>query len=196
MVRLEDLSIGTHVTGLSGSGPATVESVQWIGQQALKVIFRDAGGQLGERLVYRDDEPALELIAAGRPWSFDGDGELMRLVSEAYRINLAWLFDPYVAITTSLIMPLPHQISAVYQEMLPRQPMRFLLADDPGAGKTIMAGLFIKELMVRGDLKRCLIISPGSLTEQWQDELYEKFGLDFETAHPGHDPGRPHRQPL
>jgi superfamily II DNA or RNA helicase len=116
----------------------------------------------------------------GRPWSFDGDGDLLRLVSEAYRINLAWLFDPYVAITTSIIEPLPHQISAVYEEMLPRQPMRFLLADDPGAGKTIMAGLLIKELKVRGDLERCLIISPGSLTDQWQDELAEKFGLNFE----------------
>jgi SNF2 family DNA or RNA helicase len=116
----------------------------------------------------------------GRPWSFDGDGDLLRLVSEAYRINLAWLFDPYVAITTSIIEPLPHQISAVYEEMLPRQPMRFLLADDPGAGKTIMAGLLIKDLKVRGDLERCLIISPGSLTDQWQDELAEKFGLNFE----------------
>jgi SNF2 family DNA or RNA helicase len=101
----------------------------------------------------------------GRPWSFDGDGDLMRLVSEAYRINLAWLFDPYVAITTSIIEPLPHQISAVYEEMLPRQPMRFLLADDPGAGKTIMAGLLIKELKIRGDLERCLIVTPGSLTD-------------------------------
>ena len=180
MARLEELNTGTRVVGLVGSGAATIESGQWIGQQALKVIFRDSAGQLGERLLYRDDEPSLDLVDAGRPWSFDGDGELLRLVSEAYRINLAWLFDPYVAITTSIIMPLPHQISAVYEEMLPRQPMRFLLADDPGAGKTIMAGLLIKELIVRGDLKRCLIISPGSLTEQWQDELYEKFGLNFE----------------
>ena len=180
MATLESLTTGARVSGLSGSGTATLETVQWIGQQALKVIFRDSAGQLGERLLYRDDEPSLQLVAAGRPWSFDGDGDLLRLVSEAYRINLAWLFDPYVAITTSIIMPLPHQISAVYEEMLPRQPMRFLLADDPGAGKTIMAGLFIKELIVRGDLKRCLIISPGSLTEQWQDELYEKFGLNFE----------------
>ena len=180
MTSLEDLSTGTRVTGLGGSGAATVESVQWIGQQALKVIFRDSAGQLGERLLYRDDEVSLELVEAGRPWSFDGDGELLRLVSEAYRINLAWLFDPYVAITTSIIMPLPHQISAVYEEMLPRLPLRFLLADDPGAGKTIMAGLLIKELMVRGDLKRCLIIAPGSLTDQWQDELHEKFGLGFD----------------
>ena len=180
MARLEDLTTGTRVKGLTASGSATVESAQWIGEQGLKVIYRDADGGLGERFIYRDDEPSLELVEMGRPWSFDGDGDLLRLVSEAYRINLAWLFDPYVAITTSIIEPLPHQISAVYEEMLPRQPMRFLLADDPGAGKTIMAGLFIKELKVRGDLERCLIVSPGSLTDQWQDELAEKFGLNFE----------------
>ena len=103
MTKLEDLSTGTRVTGLVGSGTATVESFQWIGQQALKVIFRDATGQLGERLLYRDDEPSLELVSAGRPWPFDGDGDLLRLVSVAYRINLAWLFDPYVAITTSIM---------------------------------------------------------------------------------------------
>jgi SNF2 family DNA or RNA helicase len=180
MAKLENLTTGTRLTGLAAAGAATVESVQWIGQQALKVIFRDGGGQLEERLLYRDDEPSLELVETGRPWSFDGDGDLLRLVSEAYRINLAWLFDRYVAITTSLVEPLPHQISAVYEEMLPRQPMRFLLADDAGAGKTIMAGLLIKELQVRGDLERCLIVSPGSLTDQWQDELWEKFGLSFD----------------
>ncbi len=180
MAKLEEIHAGTRMTGLLPTGVATVESIQWIGQQALKVIFRGQDNQLGERLLYRDDESTLEVVEAGRPWSFDGDGELLRLVSEAYRINLAWLFDPYVAITTSLIEPLPHQIAAVYEEMLPRQPMRFLLADDPGAGKTIMAGLFIKELKLRGDLQRCLIVSPGSLTDQWQDELWDKFGLDFE----------------
>jgi superfamily II DNA or RNA helicase len=80
----------------------------------------------------------------------------------------------------SRIEPLPHQITAVYGEMLPRQPLRFLLADDPGAGKTIMAGLLIKELIIRGDLERCLIIAPGNLVEQWQDELKEKFDLSFD----------------
>jgi superfamily II DNA or RNA helicase len=78
------------------------------------------------------------------------------------------------------VEPLPHQITAVYEAMLPRQPLRFLLADDPGAGKTIMAGLFIKELIARGDLKRCLVVCPGSLAEQWQDELYRRFQLSFE----------------
>ena len=110
----------------------------------------------------------------------DADGDLFRLVSEAKRISLAYLFDPFLAVHTSKLDPLPHQIEAVYGEMLPRQPLRFLLADDPGAGKTIMAGLFSKELMIRGDVERCLIVAPGSLVEQWQDELWQKFGLDFE----------------
>jgi superfamily II DNA or RNA helicase len=83
-------------------------------------------------------------------------------------------------VSSSTIDPLPQQISAVYEHMLPRQPMRFLLADDPGAGKTIMAGLLIKELLIRGELERCLIVAPGSLSEQWQDELKEKFELNFE----------------
>jgi SNF2 family DNA or RNA helicase len=179
-MKLEELTTGTRVKGLAASGVTIIENVQWIGDQGVKVIFKDSGGALAERLLYRDDEPTLDLVEAGRPWSFTGDGNLLRLASEAYRIQLAWLFDPFVAITTSVVEPLPHQISAVYEEMLPRQPMRFLLADDPGAGKTIMAGLLIKELKVRGDLERCLIVAPGSLTDQWQDELTEKFGLHFE----------------
>ena len=180
MMRLEELQTGAQLQGLDPRHAATVVSIRWIGNQCAEVVYETPTGGLDKRLVYRDDEASLEPVAAGRPWSFDGDGELLRLVSEAYRIHLAWLFDPYVAITTSVVEPLPHQISAVYEEMLPRQPMRFLLADDPGAGKTIMAGLLVKELLVRGDLERCLIISPGSLTEQWQDELWEKFGLHFQ----------------
>jgi superfamily II DNA or RNA helicase len=178
-MKLEDIQTGTRLRGLTPGSVATVKAVNWYGDQAVEVIF-DAGHGVQDRLVYRDDEASLELVEAGRPWSFDGDGELLRLVSEAHRIKLAWLFDPYLAVTTSIIEPLPHQISAVYDEMLPRQPLRYLLADDPGAGKTIMAGLLIRELMVRGELERCLIVSPGSLTEQWQDELAEKFGVEFE----------------
>ena len=110
--------------------------------------------------------------------SFDGDSDLFELVSEAHRIRLAYLFDPLWR-STSLVDPLP-QITAVYESMLSRQPLRFLLADDPGAGKTIMAGLLIKELIARGDLQRCLIVCPGNLVEQWQDELYRRFHLPFE----------------
>ena len=136
-VRLEDLQTGTRVCGLTPDGIATVKSVQWYGDHQVEVVFADAHGKLDNLLVSRDVEATLDLVQAGRPWSFDGDGELLRLVSEAYRIRLAWLFDPYLAITTSLVEPLPHQISAVYEEMLPRQPMRFLLADDPGVAERL-----------------------------------------------------------
>lgn len=130
--------------------------------------------------IYRDREAMLEIVESGRPWNFDGDSRLFRLVSEAYRIRLAYLFDPLLAVHTSLVEPLPHQITAVYGELLERRPLRFLLADDPGAGKTIMTGLFIKELVARGDLQRCLIVCPGNLVEQWQEELDLKFHLPFE----------------
>ena len=158
----------------------TVVSARWIGADAVELVYRTAGGELGSQILYRDDEARLEVAEQGRPWSFDGDGDLFRLVSEALRIHLAHLFDPALAVHTSLVEPLPHQITAVYEAMLPRQPLRFLLADDPGAGKTIMTGLLMKELIARGDLQRCLVVCPGSLAEQWQDELYRRFHLGFE----------------
>src|SRR5208282_1294360 len=157
-----------------------VVSVQWFGSEALELTYKTPTGKVANELLYRHDEPRLELVEQGRPWGFDGDGALFQLVSEAQRIRLAHLFDPVLAVHTSVVEPLPHQITAVYESMLPRQPLRFLLADDPGAGKTITAGLFIKELIARGDLQRCLIVCPGSLAEQWQDELFRRFHLRFE----------------
>jgi len=180
MAQLELLTRGASVKGILPEGLATIIDVKWIGTVAIEVTHKDSAGRLGSELLYRDREPTLEIVADGRPWSFDGDGALFRLVSEARRIQLAYLFDPLLAVHTSLVEPLPHQITAVYSCMLSRQPLRFLLADDPGAGKTIMTGLFIKELLVRGDLQRCLIVCPGNLVEQWQDELYRRFHLPFE----------------
>ena len=177
---LEDLKAGASVQGLTPSGAAKVVNIEWFGDQAVKVIFEDPNGSVKDRLVYRDEEHTLKIASAGRTWSFDADGNLLRLVTEANRIKLAHHFDPFLAIHTSLVQALPHQITAVYGEMLPRQPLRFLLADDPGAGKTIMAGLLIKELIARGDLERCLVIAPGGLVEQWQDELGDKFNLEFD----------------
>jgi hypothetical protein len=98
-----------------------------------------------------------------RPWSFDGDGDAFKLAVEAKRIDLAFLFDPMMAVHTSNVEPLPHQITAVYESMLPRQPLRFVLADDPGAGKTIMAGLYIREFIMRADSRRILVVAPGGL---------------------------------
>ena len=180
MTRLEEIRSGSRVTGIAPGAPVEVVSTEWIGNQALNVVYRAADGGVAETTLYRDDEERLRLEAKGRAWTFDADGDLLRLVTEANRIKLAHYFDPYLAIHTSLVDPLPHQISAVYGEMIPRQPLRFLLADDPGAGKTIMAGLLIKELVARSDLERCLIVAPGSLVEQWQDELGEKFSLEFD----------------
>lgn len=179
-MKLDDLRPTAAVRGILPDSLVTVVSVQWFGTNALELTYKTATGKVANELLYRDDEARLEIVEQGRPWSFDGDGNLFRLVSEAHRIRLAHLFDPVLAVHTSLVDPLPHQITAVYEEMLPRQPLRFLLADDPGAGKTIMAGLLIKELIARGDLQRCLIVCPGSLAEQWQDELFRRFQLPFE----------------
>lgn len=180
MSKLEDLKPNASVSGIISDSLVTVLNVKWFGSDALELTYKTHDGRPGSQLLYRDDESRIKVVEQGRPWSFDGDGALFRLVSEAHRIRLAHLFDPVLAVHTSLVDPLPHQITAVYDTMLPRQPLRFLLADDPGAGKTIMAGLLMKELIARGDLQRCLVVCPGSLAEQWQDELYRRFQLPFE----------------
>src|SRR5215813_11301607 len=179
-MKLEDLQPNIAVRGILPEALVTVVNVQWYGDNALELTYKDPSGRVSNEVLYRADEGRLHVAEKGKPWSFDGDGKLFRLVAEAHRIRLAHLFDPVLAVHTSNVEPLPHQITAVYGEMLGRQPLRFLLADDPGAGKTVMAGLFIKELLVRGDLHRCLIVCPGSLAEQWQDELDQKFQLPFE----------------
>lgn len=180
MNRLEDLRPNATVKGILQDCLVTVVNVQWYGSTAVELTYKTPDGKVANELLYRHDEPRIDVVEQGRPWGFDGDGAKFRLVSEAHRIRLAHLFDPVLAVHTSLVEPLPHQITAVYDSMLPRQPLRFLLADDPGAGKTIMAGLLMKELLARGDLQRCLVVCPGSLAEQWQDELYQRFHLPFD----------------
>jgi hypothetical protein len=140
MTRLEDLQPTATIRGILPDQAVTVVSVQWFGSEALELTYKSPTGRVANELLYRHDEPRLQVVEHGRPWSFDGDGHLFRLVSEAHRIRLAHLFDPVLAVHTSLVEPLPHQITAVYESMLPRQPLRFLLADDPGAGKTIYDG--------------------------------------------------------
>lgn len=179
MLQLEQLEKGVMVKGIEADGSVTVVSADWLDEGALEVVYRDGSGGIGNVVLYRSHEPVLGLAEAGG-WGFTADGALFRLAVEAHRLRMAYLSDPRLAVHTSLIEPLPHQISAVYERMLPLQPMRFLLADDPGAGKTIMAGLLMKELVARGVLERCLVVCPGGLVEQWQDELWQKFGLRFE----------------
>ena len=168
------------MVGIIHSSPVEVVGIKWFGDAALEVTFKKPSGDVGNQLIYRDDEASLEIKDKALQWSFKSDSEQMRLTSEAYRMRLAHLFDPYLAVHTSPVEPLPHQISAVYEAMLPKQPLRYVLADDPGAGKTIMTGLLLKELIIRGDVKRCLIVAPGSLVEQWQDEMLQKFHLRFD----------------
>lgn len=180
MLKLEDLKKGTQITGLLPGEVVTIVNVDEVGPDARLAAYRNAAGKLDEQTLFRSDEHRLSLAEAGRAWAFDADPAAFKLGLEAYRISLAHLFDPMIAVHTSNVEPLPHQISAVYETMLPRQPLRFVLADDPGAGKTIMAGLLIRELVMRADAQRILIVSPGSLSEQWQDELLEKFGLEFQ----------------
>jgi superfamily II DNA or RNA helicase len=180
LARLEDLTRGAVVKGVLPKASVSVVDLKWHGSAVAELTYKDESGHLGHELLYRDREPELEVLSKEPSWSFDGDGDLFRIVSEAYRIQLAYLFDPLLAVHTSLVEPLPHQITAVYRDMLPRQPLKFLLADDPGAGKTIMAGLLIKELAIRGDLRRCMVVCPGMLAEQWQDELWSKLHLPFE----------------
>ena len=181
MATLEDIHQGTFIRGVEHGVLVEAVSVRRIGSDAIDLAYRIPGsGHVRTRLLSRSDEFGLEVTERMHTWSFDGDGDLFRLVSEARRIRLAHLFDAMLAVHTSEVEPLPHQITAVYHSMLKRQPLRFLLADDPGAGKTIMAGLLIRELIARGDLKRCLIVCPGNLTEQWHDEMYQKFYLKFD----------------
>lgn len=179
-MKLEGIQAGNSITGIIPGSPVTVIAATSAGDDALTVVYRDAAGAIAERMLFRADEPSLAIATAGRHWSFDANGADFKLAAEALRIELAHLFDPMMAIHTSNVEPLPHQISAVYEAMLPRQPLRFVLADDPGAGKTIMAGLLIRELVMRADAARVLIVAPGSLCGQWQDELHQKFDLDFQ----------------
>jgi hypothetical protein len=181
---LEDLGVGSRIDGIVPGESVVLLSLDWHGRSALNAVFRRPDSSIGEQVLYRDDEARLAIAATSqRP--FDAAGAEFRLAAEAQRITLAGLFDPMLAITTSAVDPLPHQLQAVYGELLPRTPLRFLLADDPGAGKTIMAGLYIKELNLRRDVTRCLVVAPGGLVEQWQDELFFKFGLRFDILSPG-----------
>jgi len=176
---LDKIQAGMALEGIEPSVICTVIAVVPIAVGAIQVIYKTPDGTLKDRLLGYADESQITLATVERPWSFDGDGETFKLTVEARRIDLAFLFDPMMAVHTSNVDPLPHQITAVYESMLPRQPLRFVLADDPGAGKTIMAGLYIRELIMRADARRIVIVAPGSLVEQWRDEMFEKFGLEF-----------------
>lgn len=200
-MKLAEIQAGMPLVGLEPNLVCSVIATVNISESALQVIYKRPDGGIKERLLTNADESTIAVATVERPWAFDGDPTLFQLTCEAKRIHFAFLFDPMMAVHSSNVEPLPHQITAVYESLLPRQPLRYVLADDPGAGKTIMAGLYIRELIMRADARRVLIVAPGSLVEQWRDELRDKFGLEFriysaalEEATPSGNPFEDHNQ--
>lgn len=173
------LQVGSTVTGLAGPDPVKVIAVERLTDDSANVTYRTDAGP-AERIVFESAIPQIRAVKPGLSFSFAADSNSFLLAAEARRMRLAYLFDPQAALGTSDVQPLPHQLRAVYETMLHKQPLRYVLADDPGAGKTVMAGLLVKELLLRGDAANVMVVSPGVLVDQWDEEMREKFGLEFE----------------
>lgn len=180
-LTLATLRAGQRLRGLVPGQTVTLIAIDPIDAELFEVFYRDDSGRSGAQAITDADAARFEVAGDfdSAP-AYDADPDEFRLAAEALRIKYAALYDPMVAVNSSDIDPLPHQIRAVYEELLPRIPLRFLLADDPGAGKTIMAGLYLKELILRSDCERAIIVAPGGLVEQWREELSQKFDLRFE----------------
>ncbi len=168
---------GDIVAGLEPDEHVEIRSVASFGTK----LLIEGVGLTSRREIRRPldaDELARLTVIRGPDFAFDGDAETFLLGVEAERIRVAYQFDPLFAVNSSAVDVLPHQIEAVYRYLLPLPRIRFLLADDTGAGKTIMTGLLSKELLFRDAIKKVLIITPGGLTRQWQDEMREKFSIE------------------
>ena len=164
-------------------GPIFPEPVQVIVAIPMGASVKLIGKGLNTNQVHEpilSAEQLAQLVSSPEKEPFDGDPLRFRLGVEALRLGLAYEYDPYFSLSIARVDPLPHQLEAVYDYFLTMPRIRFLLADDPGAGKTIMAGLLLKELKIRGLVKRTLIITPASLSFQWQREMKEKFREQFE----------------
>src|SRR5208337_1220370 len=164
-------------------GPIFPEPVQVIVAIPMGTSVKLVGKGLNTNQVHEpilSAEQLAQLVSSPEREPFDGDPLRFRLGVEALRLGLAYEYDPYFSLSIARVDPLPHQLEAVYDYFLTMPRIRFLLADDPGAGKTIMAGLLLKELKIRGLVKRTLIITPASLSFQWQREMKEKFREQFE----------------
>src|SRR3954447_11567275 len=174
----DDVRVGTVITGPLLPEPIELlavvplgDSVKLIGKGLKTGLVRDPVLSRSQLAQLRCSPPRV---------SFDGDPTLFRLGIEAQRLGLAYEYDPYFSLSIARVDPLPHQLEAVYDYFLKLPRIRFLLADDPGAGKTIMAGLLFKELKARGLVRRTLVVAPANLTFQWQRELKDKFREGFE----------------
>ena len=169
---------GQVLTGPLFNEPMRVETVRPNGPDSV-----EAGlvGQRTERFrrVTLTSVDLADLTIADATWPYDGDGSLLKLGLQAYTLGIAHEFDPYFGLSISRVDPLPHQLEAVYEYFMKLPSVRFLLADDAGAGKTIMAGLLVRELKLRGLAERILVVCPANLAFQWQRELKEKFDQQF-----------------
>lgn len=178
------LKEGQILTGPPFSEPMRVLTVAANGSESWMVgLVGTASERFRSATLTNADLATLSIRSA--VLGYDGDGGLLRLGLQAYALGIAWEFDPYFGLSISRVDPLPHQLEAIYDYLLKLARVRFLLADDAGAGKTIMSGLLIRELKLRGLLERILIICPANLTFQWQRELKEIFDEKFEVLHGG-----------
>ena len=183
---LRQLGEGAILEGPHWTEPVKVLTVKARGSR----IEVQAVGTLTKRLWTKLLKPeefneTIKVTQAGELAALNGNPTHFRLAAEAHRIRLAFQYDPHFAVSVSQVDPLPHQMDAVYTHLLTQPRIRFLIADDPGAGKTIMAGLTVKELKFRGLIERTLIITPANLTDQWRRELHDKFGETFTVINRG-----------
>jgi superfamily II DNA or RNA helicase len=178
MGQKESLREGQLLTGSLFNEPMRVETVRDNGNGTWVVGLVGTQSERFRKVTLTGQDLAgLTILDAG--FSYDGDGRLLRLGLQAYSLGIAWEFDPYFGLSISRVDPLPHQLEAIYDYLLKLARVRFLLADDAGAGKTIMAGLLIRELQLRGLAERILVACPANLSFQWQRELKEKFDEKF-----------------
>ncbi|AKT42527.1 protein NO VEIN domain-containing protein [Chondromyces crocatus] len=177
-MKLDDLKRGIIVRGPMLPEPVEVLVVTPLGDAVKVVGSGQKTGQTHNRVLHAQQLALLEASPQSEP--FDGEPLHFKLGVEAARLGLAYEYDPYFSLSIARVDPLPHQLEAVYDYFLKLPRIRFLLADDPGAGKTIMAGLLLKELKIRGLAKRTLIVAPANLTFQWQRELKDKFREQFD----------------
>jgi len=174
----EDLSPGVVVEGPILPEPVEILTTVPMGA-SIKLVGKGLHtGQVRDPIL--DAAQLAQLTLTPKDLPFDGDPQHFKLGVEAARLGLAYEYDPYFSLSIARVDPLPHQLEAVYEYFLKLPRIRFLLADDPGAGKTIMAGLLLKELKIRGLVNRTLIVAPANLTFQWQREMKDKFREQFD----------------
>ena len=172
------IQTGQVLQGPLFNEPMRVETVRPLGNGGCVAGLVGTGSHVFRRVTLSSSD-LVSLTVLEPALSYDGDGKLLRLGLQAYALGIAYEFDPFFGLSISRVDPLPHQLEAVYEYLLKLPRVRFLLADDAGAGKTIMSGLLVRELKLRGLAERVLVVCPANLTFQWQRELREKFDEKF-----------------